>query len=127
MKAARVLAKHQRLGRAARVARVALLLALLAALGIACGQTSSVSGPGEECFAASDCAPGLVCVPQRLGSRICSSDLSQVTGRPPAAPAEAGMAEGGDATTDGMTDGPPDAPVQDTGTDTGIVDAGDAG
>lgn len=59
----------------------------------ACASQPSLSGPGEECFAATDCAAGLVCVPQRGGARLCSDDLSQVTGRPPpegGAPAEAG-------------------------------------
>ena len=103
------------------------MLALLTVpvLVMACAPHNSASKAGEECFAASDCEPGLICVPQRLGARVCSSDLSQVTGRPPA---EAGMADAGDATTDVTTDGPSaDGPVQDTGTDTGIVDAGDAG
>jgi len=90
-------------------------------LPAACATKNSPSAAGQECFAASDCEPGLVCVPQRGGGRICSNDLTQVTGRPPA---EAGMADAGDAATDAPA---ADAPVEDTGTDTGIADAGDAG
>ena len=106
---------------AALVAAVFTAIILLAA---ACAPKNSASAKGQECFAASDCEPGLVCVPQRSGARICSDDLSQVTGQPPA---EAGRADAGDATTDGpAADAPADAP-QDTGVDTGVKDAGDAG
>jgi hypothetical protein len=111
--------------RRVRVALVAVVLAVPAALAAACAPKNAASGAGQECFVASDCEPGLVCVPQRGGARICSSDLSQVTGRPPTEPE---VPEAGDATTDGPE---PDAPEQetgaDTGVDTGIVDAGDAG
>ena len=101
------------------------LLATPALVVMACAPKSTASTKGEECFAAGDCAPGLVCVPQRSGARICTDDLSQVTGQPPA---ETGPpAEAGDATTDGpRPDASPDAPV-DTGVDTGVRDAADAG
>ncbi len=98
---------------------------------LACAPDASPVQAGGECFIASDCAPGLVCVPQRGGARQCSSDLSQVVGRPPP---EAG---GGEAAppVDGA---PPDdsGEVQDTSVpdtskpDTSTpppVDAGDAG
>ena len=88
---------------------VVALLALLA-----CGSESSPVGPGEECFVASDCVPGLVCVPQRGGARVCSNDLSQVVGRPPPE-GGGGETDGGDGASDGPSDGPPsDAPGQDT-------------
>lgn len=84
----------------------------------ACAAHTSLSGPGEECFAATDCADGLVCVPQRGGARLCSDDLSQVTGRPPP---EGGAAEaGGDGPREAN---PADGPGQDTSMpDTGMQD-----
>lgn len=103
---------------------------LAAALGLAfsaCDANTTRVGAGGECFLATDCEPGLVCVPQQNGSRICSSDLSRVAGRPPpeAGPRDAG--EAGDAGEDATPeDGGPDAPA-DTGTDTGIADAADSG
>jgi hypothetical protein len=100
---------------------IAVFLAVPAVLALACAPKNSASGAGQECFVATDCEPGLVCVPQRSGARVCSADLSQVTGRPPAEP---NMPEAGDATTDGPVD---DAPGQESGVGTGIADAGDAG
>jgi hypothetical protein len=100
-----------------------LVLLLPIALGViilvACAPEPSPVGAGEECFVASDCAPGLVCVPQRGGSRLCSSDLTQVVGR---APPEAGAEEVPDT---GAADGPAEATVpDDTGTvpDTSVPD-----
>jgi hypothetical protein len=92
------------------VALVPVVLAVVVPL--ACSDKAALSGPGEECFAATDCQAGLVCVPQRTGARLCSSDLTQVEGRPPPeAGADAG--EAGDGPTEGaVTDGP----VQDTST-----------
>src|SRR5262245_20241554 len=96
-------------------------------LGAACAASSSRAGAGAECFLATDCEDGLVCVPQPNGGRVCSSDLSRVTGKPPpgqdedgamAADAPAERGEGGPA---GASD---DAPV-DTGVDMG-TDAADA-
>jgi hypothetical protein len=89
---------------------------------VACGKESNAVGPGGECFLATDCEPGLVCVPQRDGTRLCSNDLTRVAGDvPPEAGADA--REGGDA--------PADGPVQvpDTGTDTSVPpqDAADEG
>ena len=92
----------------AAVALVPFALAVLVPL--ACSDKTALSGPGEECFAATDCQAGLVCVPQRTGARLCSSDLTQVEGRPPPeAGADAG--EAGDAPTEGAV---ADGPVQDT-------------
>lgn len=94
---------------------------------LACNANTTRVGAGAECFLATDCEPGLVCVPQQNGSRICSSDLSRVAGRPPpdAGPRDAG--EAGDADEDAtVEDSGQDAPV-DTGVDTGIADAADSG
>ncbi len=91
------------------------------AILFACAAQTSLSGAGQECFAATDCQDGLVCVPQRGGARLCSDDLSQVTGRPPP---EAGAAAeaGGDGPREATpTDGPaaqdtsmPDTSMPDT-------------
>ena len=71
----------------------------------ACASQPSLSAAGEQCFAATDCVDGLVCVPQRDGSRLCSDDLSQVTGRPPPE-AGAKMNEAGDGPSEANpTDG----------------------
>ena len=125
--------------RSARRRRAAVVLAplliilvpLLAPLG--CSDDATLVGPGEECFAATDCQPGLVCVPQRSGSRLCTNDLTQVVGRPPpdgAAAAEAGEAGEGGPVEGGETDGPvqdtsmPDTSMPDTSMP---VDAAEAG
>ena len=120
-----------------RALRAALLLAplvLAVVIPLACATEDGPVGAGGECFVASDCAPGLVCVPQRGGARACSNDLSQVVGRPPP---EAG---GDDDASDTGADGPEggdgmaeDGPVQDTSVpdtskpDTGVADAADSG
>jgi hypothetical protein len=103
-----------------------------AVVTFACASQPSLSAAGEQCFAATDCVDGLVCVPQRDGSRLCSDDLSQVSGRPPP---EAGMAmtEAGDGPREGQaTDGQggqdtsmPDTSMPDTSMPP--VDAAEAG
>lgn len=123
-----------------RLVPLGVPLLLWAGLLGACSKSNSAIDKGGECFFATDCAPGLVCVAQRdQGTRICTDDLSGVAGDPP------GMGQDGDASDEGgegggLTDGPvviPDTgadqsvkdtgPV-DTGVDTGLpVDAGDDG
>lgn len=116
-------------GRLARAAVVAAPLLLSVILPLACAQDPERVGAGGECFVASDCAPGLVCVPQRGGARACSSDLSQVVGRPPAM----GDAGNADAEADGpdegsVPEGGPDTSVPDTSVpDTSLPDAAEAG
>ncbi len=94
-------------------------VALLLAVGLAAGPAGCTPDnprvqKGGECFLATDCAPGLICVPLRSGARLCSDDVSQVSGRPPP---EAGVADAGDA-------GPNDSgPVPDAAP----TDPGDAG
>ena len=111
---------------AARLGLVVALLAAPALLAVACGSETKALQAGEACFAATECAPGLVCVPARGGgASVCSNDLTQVTGKPPA---EAGAADAGDAQADApLGDGEAPDTGTDTGVDTGIVDAGDAG
>lgn len=88
----------------------------IGAIVLACASQPSLAGPGEECFAATDCADGLVCVPQRDGARLCSDDLSQVAGRPPP--------EGGAAMAEAGGDGPREATSNDgpSGQDTSMPD-----
>src|SRR4051794_31360111 len=67
----------------------ALACALAGAIGVgapvdACSSKANPVGPGGECFLATECASGLVCVEQANHTRVCSSDLSRVAGRRPA-------------------------------------------
>ena len=103
-------APQRRVGAAVVIGSITVGLVMFA-----CASQPSLSGPGEECFAATDCADGLVCVPQRGGARLCSDDLSQVTGRPPP--------EGGAAAETGG-DGPSEAKPGDGqgGQDTSMPD-----
>lgn len=103
-----------------RAAFVALVTAGLIAIA-ACAQETSPVGPGEECFLASDCQPGLVCVPQPNGSRQCSADLTGFEGTPPPDGAVADTAVNPDAVADAPSQ---DTSVMDTGTDTSVADAG---
>lgn len=110
--------------------RAAVLAPLLAgaALVFACATDASLVGPGGECFLASDCQPGLVCIEQRDKRRVCTDDLTGVEGRPPqqgeageaGEPAEGG-ADGPVPPVDGGQDtGTQDTGAQDTGVDTGM-------
>lgn len=103
-----------------------LALGLTSVLGAlvfasACTSKASAVGAGGECFLATDCAPGLVCIEQANKTRICSDDLSRVAGRTP--PDGAVAADAGDEAGEGGVDGalpdvvvlpPPDANVPDT-------------
>ena len=87
-------------------------------LASACTSKVTAVGPGGECFLATDCAPGLICIEQADKTRICSDDLSRVAGRPPP--------EGGADETDGGGEGGvPEGSVGDVVTpppDTGLPD-----
>jgi hypothetical protein len=108
-------------------------LVLVFAVPLACAPDPELVGAGEECFVATDCAPGLVCVPQRGGSRFCSSDLTQVVGRPPPEAGAADAGEGGaagDGPDEGSApvDGGQDTSVPDTSVpDASVADAAEAG
>lgn len=95
-----------------------------------CTPSTSEVGAGGECFVATDCAPGLVCVAQRGGARQCTNDLSQVTGRPPPEAGEPAEAAG-DAPDDGTPtpdSGGEDTSMPDTSMpDTSKPDAAEAG
>ncbi|MDB4946667.1 MAG: hypothetical protein JWP97_6201 [Labilithrix sp.] len=105
-----------------------LIAALTLATG-ACNTGSEQAAAGGTCFTASDCQPGLVCIPQKDGARVCSNDLTSVTGKPPP---EGDAAAGDAAVFDGNAPSdsapPVDTGAPDTGApDTGIADANDAG
>ena len=88
------------------------LIAVLAA----CSKENAAIEKGGECFFASDCAPGLICVEQRgKGVRICTDDLSEVAGDPPEMGEGDASDEAGEA---GETDGP--VVISDTGTDQNV-------
>lgn len=116
--------KRLRLVRLVSVSRgLALgLTATLAVLvvGSACTAIVTRVGPGGECFVATDCAPGLICIEQADKTRVCSDDLSRVAGRAPpeAGPEEqdGGDAEGGvpDGSAGDVTQPPPDTGLPDT-------------
>ncbi len=125
-------ARTKRRARACLVVASASAVALSVTTGIgtaffACGVEARLSAKGEECFVASDCVPGLVCVPQRSGARFCTDDLSQVTGTPREAAEDAA---GGDGEADAQDDAPSvpeDSGGDDTGVgvpDTGVPDTG---
>jgi hypothetical protein len=91
---------------------------------VACDTSSSAVGPGGECFLATDCAPGLVCLEQPNKTRICSDDLSRVAGRPP--PEGGNEEEGEGGMEGGRTDGPITPADSSSGNpqDTGTRDTG---
>lgn len=93
---------------AAAPAAVFVALALVAA----CGPPKDRVGPGGECFLATDCAPGLVCVEQENRSRVCSDDITRVAGRTAPDGARQEEADGSDdgATPEGGPAPPPPTP-----------------
>ncbi len=115
----------------ARAAAFLALAGLVVVVGLvgACNAESVAVGPGGECFLATDCAPGLVCVEQANKTRVCTDDLTRAAGRPPAEAEEAGApdAESADSSVDGSPPPPPPPPAdsgtKDAGRDSGTVDA----
>ncbi|MBX3209937.1 MAG: hypothetical protein KF764_33210 [Labilithrix sp.] len=107
------------------------LTATLGALVVAaaCAPESSRVGPGGECFLATDCEPGLICIEQANKTRICSDDLSRVSGRPPPEGDEGDAASEGGAGEPLPDGGQPEdtgAPDRNAPPDTGTpVDAGE--
>jgi hypothetical protein len=80
--------------------------AVVVALIAACSTHAKLAGQGEQCFQATDCEDGLVCVPAPDGRSACTNDVSSIVHMQEAGgPAEA-------APRDGATDAPPsDAPM----------------
>lgn len=86
---------------------------LVATLPAACSSSQSLLAAGQACLNATDCQPGLVCVPTGNGSeRACSDDLSgvQTTETTDSGAAreggarEGGTREGGSTDSGGMQD-----------------------
>jgi hypothetical protein len=94
--------------------RLAVPLAF-ALLLTACSTKAKLAPAGGECLQATDCEPGLVCIPQTDGRRLCDNNLSSVQhtedAEPP--PQDAGPR---DATRDGH---PGDGAASDAEPDTG--------
>src|SRR6185503_21193189 len=82
----------------------ALMLLGLAA-GWACSTSPKLVGAGGQCFQATDCQDGLVCIPLSNGGRVCSADLTSVQKVPE--PPDNGDAADDGPTDDGPLDGPP--------------------
>jgi hypothetical protein len=91
-------------GRPTKILAVGVVTFGWVAVLAACSTSAKLVGNGGECFQAVDCEQGLVCAPQKNGSRICTGDLTGVQSTLPA---------GGDAAADATVDGAPlpDAPV----------------
>ena len=106
------------------------MLALFA-VGFACSSAATPAGEGADCFQATDCADGLICLPASCnnGRSICSSDLTCVQTQIDAGSPDATVAnpDGGapkdGATGDGLatdTGGSDTNPPADAGADTGV-------
>jgi hypothetical protein len=89
-----------------------------------CSSAEKLQGQGGVCFTVSDCEEGLACVPQKDGSRLCSSDLTPIQmaaeagGKIPDAAADSGDDGGAsDATAPADSSMPVDTgtPPADTG------------
>ena len=95
---------------------------LCLAFAAACSTKAKLIAQGGECFQATDCVDGLVCVPQKDGRRICDNDLTPVQSTEDAAAPAVADAGPRDASRDGTSDAP--LPPADADTDTGAaVDA----
>ncbi len=94
------------------VGRTALLAgAVVLAVAAACSSQAQLAGAGAQCFAATDCQEGLVCIPQKGGTSICSNNLSQIQTVEDAAAGDSGAMPTGDGAT-----GDDGATAHDTGT-----------
>ena len=99
-----------------------LVVSAFVPLALSCSTHGKTVPIGGECFQASDCGDGVVCVPQTDGKRICSTDISGIVSAEDAAapPVDAGASDGASdsAPRDAakQPDGaPPDAEPPDTG------------
>ncbi|WP_394828875.1 hypothetical protein [Pendulispora albinea] len=93
-------------------------------LVVASCSENKLAGPGGDCFQATDCEDGLVCVPS--GNRkVCSNDITGLQ-TPPAKDASLNDAARADAPVPNDAYRPPDTSVPDTRppVDTGVVDTG---
>ncbi len=65
---------------------------------MACSTPPKLVPQGGECFQATDCADGLVCLPEKAGHSTCDSDVGRIQKTEDAAPprSDAGRDGGGD-------------------------------
>ena len=84
-------------------------------LAAGCSAKANPVSSGGECFLATDCAAGLVCVEQANTTRICTNDLARVAGKSApeagtgdARAAEGGVSEAGDSATQPVADAAPE-------------------
>ena len=90
-------------------------MALAVALAAGCGSKAKLAGNGQECYLATDCAAGLVCLPTKAGNRVCGNDLSGVQKEPPPAMRQDAGDDAGDAGEAGAGDDEGGAPGDDAG------------
>jgi hypothetical protein len=91
---------------------------IASAVPFACSTPESLQGNGGQCTQTTDCQPGLMCVPQKVGPGMCSNNLSTIVSTEEAGsqegppPVMVGDGSKGDAPTmpagDGGTTKPPD-------------------
>jgi len=107
-------------------------LALAASAG--CSTPEALGGPGAPCTLATDCAEGLVCIPQPNNTRQCSNDLAAIQFVEEAGASTGGAAQGGatggaptDATS-AAADAPASSPASTDSGDTpdATASSGDA-
>ena len=91
------------------VKRAPRLLGCLVAMAAACA-SPKLALDGEPCAVATDCADGLICVPEGE-ARLCRGSAAGLGNAPPAAadsgaspPAEGGAADGAPASESGAPD-----------------------
>ena len=120
----------------------AVVVVALGALPSACSTSQSAVGSGGACLTATDCQPGLVCIPQPNGAQsVCSNDLSGVqktesTDSGADGAVEATVLNGDSGTTTTTTDGSTFTPDDSGGSaedtyrppvDSGVTDSGTSG
>jgi hypothetical protein len=69
--------------------RVGLVVAFLGAT-VGCAGKQQAAARGEDCYRDDDCQVGLVCVADRAGNRVCSSDVSSLSSMVDGPPPDAG-------------------------------------
>ncbi len=109
-------------------ALVPIVLGIAGPLSMGACSSASLVPAGGECLQATDCEPGLVCIPSG-GKRVCSADLSTIATVPEAGGNDAAPRDGGldvitydaDAAPPPKDTGVPDnnPPPPDSGPDTG--------
>jgi len=76
------------------------LVCVLRMAGIGCSSPERLGNAGDQCLQTPDCSLGLVCVPQRDRTSVCSADLSPIVNVEDAAAADtASPPDGGQSDT----------------------------